>query len=402
MRSLPLLLFATVFVGCAGTAPPMTPLPVPTVERAAPPPEAEPVAVEVETVQAPVVPPPTPERRIARRSVYEGAQATEWVLENDLTVIYVQRPGEGYHARLVAPTGWMGLPAAERPAFAHIGEARWGPLTGRLGPGDRVATGPAESLGELVDAVRAVFTAAPDEVARFDGTASSSPRWGVILPADREDHGARQLAQAFGQPEAFTVVLVGPIGAEWVEPVVAERLFMRRGGGPSFGTADPSGSGNGIARDAASGVVGEWDLAGGWDDLPTLLLLDAMLADRVGAGQHADVTFDAARGMIRLRVASTRGGAPDLRAPFSAAEVDAARRRASAAAASDAGLARAFADLWALPGRYRPARRPDDAVSLPAAIARTPSGQVDDLLRRLLASPQTSEWAILNPSAQTP
>lgn len=399
MRPLVLLLFLVFGAGCAGSAAPLVPLPVPDIEREAPPPAPVPVAVEVEVVQPPVVPPPVPERRIARRAVYEDAGLIEWTLENGLTVVYVQYPVEGYHARLDAPTGWAGLPESDRPAYAHIGAGRWGALTARLGPGSREAVGESDSLSDLVESIRSLLTSPPDAVDSFDMVADAAPRWGLVLPETRADGGARRLAEAFGQPAAFTVVLVGALGPEWIEPMIASWLSVRPGGGPTFERADPATQGDQPLPAGWRGVVSEWEVSAGWEDRPAALLLREILAARAGRDARADLWFDAARETLRLRLASaTSSNERALHAPLQAAEVEVARRRAVDRAASAAGVADAVSELYGLRGRFRPARRPEDPAVLAAAIARTPAGRLDALLQRLLASPDTARFSTLTDS----
>ena len=394
MRPLVLLLSVVFGAGCAGSAAPLVPLPVPEIEREAPPPAPVPVAVEVEVVQLPMVPPPVPERRIARRAVYEDAGLIEWTLENGLTVVYVQHPVEGYHARLDAPTGWAGLPDPERPAYAHLGDGRWGPLTARVEPGSRSAAGGADSLSDLVEAIRSLLTSPPDAVGAFDRVAAAAPRWGRVAPETRTDGGASRLAEAFGQPAAFTVVLVGALGPEWVEPMIASRLSVRPGGGPTFESADPDMRSDQPLPTEWGGGITEWAVPAGWEDRPAALLLREVLAARAGHAAQTEVSFDAARETLRLRLASAMpSDEHSLLAPIEAVEVDAARRRAVDRAASAAGVADAVAELYGLPGRFRPARRPEDPTVLAAAIAWTPADRLDALLQRLLASPDTARFS---------
>lgn len=391
MRPLLLSLLVVFGAGCAGSAAPLVPLPVPEIEREAPSPAAVPLAVEVEVVRPPSGPPPVPARQIERRAVYEEVGITEWTLENGLTVVYVQRPVEGYHARVAAPSGWAGLPGADRPAYADIGAGRWGPLTARLGPGSRDAVGGSDSLSDLVEAIRSLLSSPPDAVAPFDVVARVSPQWGVVSAETRADGGAGRLAEAFGQPEAFTVVLVGALGTEWIEPLVASRLSVRPGGGRTFERAEPMSRGDQSLPTDFGGVVSEWAVTAGWEDRPAARVLREVLAARAVDGVQADVSFDAARGTLRLRIGSTTpSNEGPLFAPIQEAEADAARRRAVDSAASADGIALAVSELYGLTGRFRPARRPEDPVVFPAAIARTPADRVDALLRRLLASPDTA------------
>ena len=383
LLGLPLLALAA----CAGTAPvaPVTPPPAaPVVVRA---PEPEPIRVveapEVREV-APVSPPEARRGRIARRALFEQAGVATWRLANGLEVVYLRAPGaEGYRARVEAPTGWASLPRPLADEVAAIGTAAWGPLRAEVGPYGRVAGGEAETLAALLEAVERLFTASPD---RVEGSTGLWPRTGVLAPEGLDAPRTEALAaEAFDRPASFVVLLAGDVEWEWVEGAVANALGGLRGRDSSFGPildAPPRLEGDSTAAVAAP--VLEAEVAGGWGDLPTVRVLDAVLDAR--SGGEARVSLDADAGRVRLWA---RGASTAL-APPSDDEVRAARVRAARDAASAAGRLEALATLYGVPGDFRPARNPAEATGLEAPIERTPPDRVRDLLRRLLASPDAA------------
>ncbi|WP_412063277.1 hypothetical protein [Rubrivirga sp. IMCC45206] len=375
MRLWPLLLVLVV-AGCATATPPIVATPAPEVRAEPPPPPP------VRVVEAPVVeeilppePPVAPRLRIDRRAVYPDARATEWTLANGLVVVYVQSEVEGYWIRVDGPGGLASLSPDVAAGVAASGHPQWGQLTGRVGLDRRVATGRADGLTDALGAVRALFDQAP--------TAFVQPRAGdLALPSLGLPPGGTQgatAADAFDRPSTFRVFLSGSAGAEWVEAAIANDLAPTRGrralamlDRPRFVRLD--------TLDTRGPAVLEAAVDADWDDLAATRILEQALADR------ADVTLSLTGGRLTLRAVD--GPSPaDLFAPLADTAVRAARDAAEVEARSPAARLAAFADLYAVPGRYRPARRPHDAAALADQIARTPPARVAALLRRFAATP---------------
>ncbi|PAP77292.1 hypothetical protein [Rubrivirga marina] len=355
MRIAAVVLLIAVASGCAATAPASVVAPSPAVVVAVEPPAPPPVPVaeRPEVVElAPLVPPPVPERRIERRSVYEQAGVTEWTLANGLTVVYLHEPNaDVYRARVQAPTGWVSLPASMRSVFEEGGAATWGGLLASVEPRRRVAVAEAETLAELVGSVEALFT----------------------RPSDPPVSEA--IASAFDRPSDFVVVLSGPVEREWVEPVIATALAPLRGRDSEFGplleTPEPIASASLVA-----------EINAGWDDLPAIVLLSHLLADRSGRGDAVRLDFDAPRRVAHALVDPSGAGA-DVFRPASDDAIRVARTESARAAASPEGRILALAILYEVPGNVRPARPPSDALTLSDRIERTPPARVVDLLGRL-------------------
>ncbi|WP_420457571.1 hypothetical protein [Rubrivirga sp.] len=398
-----IVLFVLVGAGCASTAPEPVAAP-PAVVTAVEPPASAPILVEPEPVEpAPVVPPPVLERRIDRRAVYEQAGAVEWTLANGLTVVYVQEPeAEAYRAAVRAPGGWASLPPAAADRFVGA-QGSWGALAARVEPDRREAVGEAEGLATLVADVAALFSDPPSVVVAPDPLDALAPRRGRDrVPAFDPDAARQALADAFDRPSDFRVFLSGSVGREWVEPLVAERLAVA-GRGARFGPlleTPPAVRAESTTSGPAAGTVFEADVAAGWDDLPAVLTLERALADRVGTDASVSLRLDAAAGRARLRIASA--GAASLLDPLDADALRRARDAAARDAAGPAGRLRAFATLYEVPGRFRPALRPDQAARLADAIERTPPARVADLLRRLAASPDAATVTVLPQPSDAP
>jgi hypothetical protein len=293
-----------------------------------------------------------PERRIDRRSVYEQAGVAEWTLANGLTVVYLHDPAsEEYHARLQSPTGWASLPASMQSTFHEGGTAKWGVVEGRVEPSRRVATVRASTLASLVNSIEPLFSRPPDEP------------------------GAGAVASAFDRPAQFVLVMVGPAGREWVESVIAMGVATVRGRDSSFGPALDSAE-----PIASGGFVSEIDA--GWDDVPPITILDRLLQGWGGRGDAARLDFDASTGTARLWIEPALTPAELLQLSSERA-ILAAREAAARAAASPHGRLLALATLYEVPGDFRPARAPLEALSLPSRIARTSPDRVADFLRRL-------------------
>ena len=349
MRPVLLLALAVVASGCVGTAAPVVVIAPPPVREVEPPPDLpEPVPPAPEVVDLePLSPPPTPRLQIDRRAVYELAGVVEWTLANGLTVVYLHDPdAEAYRARVQAPTGWADLPAPMRGRYVEPDVVVLGPLVARVEPSRRVATGQADRVTDLVDAVASLF-AAP-------ATSAS---------------GA--VAEAFDRPASFVVALAGAADWEWVEPVIAGRLGSLRGRDSGFGPV--------LDAPEPVAVALRSEVAAGWEDLPAVAILGRALADRDRAVR---LSFDARAGRVRLGVDGPASRDETFR-PFT----DDALRRARSAAADDAatldGRLLALATLYEVPGAFRPARRPDEAVTLADRIERTPPERVADLFRQL-------------------
>ena len=351
MRPVVYLALLVVASGCAAGGAPIVviaPPPAATVE----PPERlpGPATPRPEVVDlSPVVPPETPKLQIDRRTVYEQVGVTEWTLANGLTVVYRHEPdGDRYRVRVQAPTGWADLPATMRAPYVEAEGTTRGPLVLAVEPHRRVAVGRSETLTDLVDAVASLFSGEPP--------ASAS--------------GA--VARAFDRPASFLVVLSGRAEREWVEPVIANELAQLRGRDNSFGPVleapDP----------IASALTAEARAT--WDDLPATAILSRALAVRAGAG--VQVSYDAASGRVYLR-ADVGTPRDDLFRPFSDDALRRARSDSAADAASPDGRLLALATLYEVPGTFRPARRPTEAITLPERIARTPPDRVAALLRQL-------------------
>ena len=357
MRVLPALLLLVSVAGCAAPAPAVVrpPSATPAVETPPADPLVRLAAAEVVDV-TPISPPPVPELRIERRSVFERAGAVEWTLANGLTVVYVHDPrAEAYGARVVTPAGWMTLPPASGAPYAALSAVQWGPLTARVGPTERVARGEAASLVDLVEAVADLLTERPD--------AAEAP------PTVSQAEALRLAEEAFEPSDRVTVFLLGPREREWVEPLVAAVLGGLRSGRDAFPPA------------TSDAPVSAASVRGGWDDLPSVLVLDRALSDRAGRlGGEADVLFDAAAGRI---VVQSDVPAAALFEPFADDVLRRFRDEAAVAAASTAGRLDAFVYLYSLPGTFRPVRDPYDAVRLAGHIARTPPSAVADLLAQL-------------------
>ncbi len=401
MRSV-LLVSLLVVAGCASTVPAPVVSPPPAVADA-PPPEPEPIAVDVERPEPePVEPPPVIERRIDRRAAYEQAGATEWTLANGLTVVYLHEPeAESYRALVRAPGGWASLPAA---ADRFVGaQGAWGELRARVGPDDREATGEAPGLSALVDDVAALFADPPSVVVSPDPLGARAPRRGRFTVPTIDPDAARQaLADAFDRPSDFRVFLSGSVGDEWVEPLLAERL-AGPGRGARFGPllADPpSVRADSTARGEPAGAVVEVDIAAGWDDVPTMRIVERALANRAGDRARVSLRLDAAAGRARLRLVGT--DTASLLDPFDADALRRARTAAAQDAATPDGRLRAFATLYEVPGTYRPALRPDRASRLADAVERTPPDRAADLLGRLAASRDTATVTVLPQPSNAP
>ncbi|WP_412067739.1 hypothetical protein [Rubrivirga sp. IMCC43871] len=376
MRLWPLLL-ALAAAGCATSTPPLvaTPAPEARVDLPAPPP--------VRVVETPVVeellppePPQAPRLRIDRRAVYPDAQATEWTLANGLVVVYVQGEAEGYTVRVDGPGGLANLPPALAADLAESGSARWGPLSAHVGLDRRVASGWADGIADALGAVRALFERSPDGTPHARAEDLAHPSLGP--PPSRGPRSA-SIGDAFDRPEAFRVFLHGSAGADWVEAAVANELGAIRGR-PPLALLEEARFDRRDTLAARGPAVTEAAVDAEWDDLAPARIVALALADR------ADVTLSLASG--RLTVRAVGGHAPaDLFAPLADTALRAARDAAEAEARQPAAVLAAFADLYAQPGQFRPARRPQDAARLADQIARTPPARVAALLRRLAATP---------------
>jgi len=255
--------------------------------------------------------------------------------------------------RTVAVSDRLGVaPGVDAADVPGGGVARWGAVEGWVEPSRRVATVRASTLADLVNSIEPLFSRPPAE-----------PGTGAV-------------ASAFDRPAQFVLVVVGPAGREWVEPVIASGVATIRGRDSSFGpvldSAEPITSG---------GVVSEIDA--GWDDVPAIAILDRLLQDQGGRGDAARLDFDASTGTARLLIEPLLTPAELLQLSSERA-ILAAREAAARAAASPHGRLLAVATLYEVPGGFRPARAPLEALSLPSRIARTPPDRVADLLRRLV------------------
>lgn len=355
MRPTVLLLLIAAASGCVTSAPASVIAPAPRVEAVVEPP-APPLVRVVEVAEvveiAPVEPPPVPERRIDRRSVYEQAGVTEWTLANGLTVVYLHDPdADLYRVRVQAPAGWAALPASMRAPFRTREVAAWGELLAWVEPTRRVAVARAETLAELLAPIPRLFSGAPD-----------TPAAGAV-------------ASAFDRPGAFVVVMSGPAEREWVEPVIATQLatFPGRdaGFGPRLETPDP------IATDGLVATV-----RAEWDDLPAVAIASRVLAERGGRGDAARLDLDPASRTALLLVEPLLTQAELLQLATEDA-IRAARGATARSAATPEGRLLALAMLYEVPGDVRPARQPLDALALPDRVERTPPARVLDLFRRL-------------------
>ena len=114
-------------------------------------------------------------------------------------------------------------------------------------------------------------------------------------------------------------------------------------------------------------------------DLPALAVLAEALRERgADLGVEADGVAVLTVAGLALREA--------LWASPSDADVRQARSQAARIARSPEGEVRALADLYALPGRFRPVRPPAEAVGLGDAIERVPPDRVRALLDRFRAA----------------
>ena len=358
MRPAALVLLIAVVGGCATGAPASVVAPVAEAVVVIDPPPPPPVRVvdAPEVIEiAPVEPPPVPERRIDRRSIYEQAGVTEWTLANGLTVVYLHDPdADAYRMRVQAPAGWASLPAPMRAPFRERETAAWGELLGRVEPTRRVALARAETLADLVGTIPLLFSRPSD------------------APA------SEAVASAFDRPSEFVAVISGPAEREWVEPVIARELatFPGRdsGFGPHLESPEPI---------LSSGLVAE--VGAGWDDYPAVAIASHLLRTKSGRGEAARLDLYPATGTVRLLVEPLLTQA-EL---FQLATEDAirtARAESVRAAASPEGRLFALAMLYEVPGDFRPAHPPLDALSLPDRIERTPPARVVALLRRLAAA----------------
>ena len=362
MRLALLLALAIAASGCVRTAAPVVVIAPPPVREVEPPPGLpEPALPTPEVVDLePLEPPPTPRLQIDRRAVYEQAGVVEWTLANGLTVVYLHEPGaDAYRVRVQAPTGWADLPATARGRYADAVDVPWSPLIASVEPSRRVAKGQADRVTDLVDAVAALFTETP--------------------PA-----GGGAVAEAFDRPASFVVALSGAAEREWIEPVIATRLASLRGRDSGFGPILDA------PEPVASALRSE--VAATWEDLPAAAVLAQALADRDRA---ARLTFDGHDSRVRLSVDGPASRADTFR-PFTDDALRQARATAAGEAATPDGRLTALATLYEIPGAFRPARRPDEAVTLADRIERTPPDRVATLLRQLadaavLSAPSSPE-----------
>ena len=212
----------------------------------------------------------------------------------------------------------------------------------------------------LANGLRVVFK-------RLDGDGFAVRSAAPTEPRDTEADGLPTLEDAISYARdvvrvgVSTVVLVGPADVEAVEGWVATRL-ARVSGVPSDAGA-PLGSGTLLT----------------WDDFPAALVLRAVL-DRRDAGQAALTISPSSRTLQLFLAVSSVDGVREALRPPSDAEVRAAR----SAIGIDASLwAETLALLFAEPGDYRPARRPEAASAALARIGAVPPSAVDALLERL-------------------
>lgn len=164
---------------------------------------------------------------------------------------------------------------------------------------------------------------------------------------------------------AATVVLVGPAEAEVVEGWAGTRLATVRGS--RAGTDANPGRATEIA----------------WDDLPAALVLREVLDRRQPRSATLTLLPSPRSARLVLAVSSVEAVAAALRSP-SDAEVRQAR-----AAVEDPGpalWAEVLLFLYAEPGDFRPARRPEAAADALARLRAVPPSAVNDLLDRLRSS----------------
>ena len=342
------LLFLIAVAGCSSPAPLVVAPPpeiTPPPPVVSPEPDPIPVTIEVE----PLDPVGADSGQVAQRRIYEGAQVAEWTLVNGLTVVYRWEPGaDGYDARLSASGGWRAVSPSAQP-FAP--RARWGALEAVVSPDSRVARGEAARFDEVLSAVSDLFSQSPDD-------------------------GPEEVAALFDRPTAFTLVVRGPIGWEWVESAIGGELSRVRG---RRARVAPE------RIDATDSIRATVEVTGSTlhmidvrsSDLPAVAVLAEALRTR-----GADLSIEA----DGVAVAMTPIAQEGVWASLSDAELRQARSGAAQAARSPAGEVRALAYLYALPGRFRPVRPPAEAVDLADAIERVAPDRVRDLLDRLRAA----------------
>jgi len=310
MRALPLVLLLGV-VGCASSAPPAVERPAP--EPPPPPavvvtlPEPEPLVVEVEEPEpAPEVEPGAEREQVVRRSVFETARVVEWELASGLRVVYAwDDDANGYTALLTAPGGWRSLPASAAPVATS---GRWGVVAAGLGPEMRGATAAADRLDNVLDGIEALFRQDPDV-------------------------GSHALALAFDRPEAFTLVLHGSMGWEWVERAVGIRLGRLVGRRPLIDPSERGRRDQARVEGAASSFVRS-EIPVTWSDLPAVAFLVEALAERAGGPVPLAVEPG---GRLALQAPDART-LRDWLAPISDADLRAARSRSADEVASPQGL----------------------------------------------------------------
>lgn len=391
-RPLACLLLGAALSACGVSAPavPVAPAPVEPepVEAAPPPPEAEPLP-------EPEPPPPLPEAprgSIESRSLYPQIRAASWTLANGLRVVVKQTEGGPFILTGRAPQGTGGLDTPEAARLgAAVAGATWDGLAVTLSASGLRFAGEAEGLDDAIDVLVGVLARGPKAWAPPDGppVALSPTDAPMPLPDLSPAEGAALAQAVLARPEAFTVVLVGPADPEAVEGVVGRALAglpPRRGAALGSGqTAARLGAPRALEGDGGSSFV-EVRAPASWTDLPAILVTQAVLRERA---ESASVRLDPEGGLVEAR-ASTEAAVDALFGPASEADVRDARaalRRAPARAWADALTA-----LFAEPGDWRPARRPEAAADAVARAEAVSVEAVNALLRRLAESPSRATF----------
>ena len=233
---LALTALAVVASGCMASAPPPAPRPAPppaSVEVEAPPVRV--IAVEPTVPEPrPVVPPPTPTRRIAQRSVYEQDRVAVYTLENGLTVVYAWDADAAEYASRVSHVG----PTAPSASGLVVGSAR------------SAVEGSGPRLDDVLDGVAQTVARVGASGTRVFVSGALEPEWVEPAVADVLGNVAagRQLAAPVGETAGVDV--------DWAELpalVVAAALAAERTPGASV-LYDPA-TGRASARGTSASTL---------------------------------------------------------------------------------------------------------------------------------------------------
>lgn len=201
----------------------------------------------------------------------------------------------------------------------------------------------------------------------------------ILATADRFDQAASQVQDALradgGALSDWVVSLHGSTSPEWLEAGIAEAFGALRGRAAA-GTPITLGDQAFVRVD--------------WDDLPTLSVVAALIADRASPSDQATVQYDAVEGEATVTLVSTSLTLSRALASAPEGDVRSARARAARLAQTGPGIVATMASLERLPGRYQPARPPSEIRDLPSRIERTPPDRVNALLARLAAATPAS------------